>query len=98
MMKATKHGILNLKSFSLSYNPEITDQGVGLLVKAFPPQITELGLVGCDLGDEAGEGIYQYLENSALELVCIEGNNFSSVLMDKFIKLREQKPNLSLLI
>ena len=35
MMKATKHGILNLKSFSLSYNPEITDQGVGLLVKAF---------------------------------------------------------------
>ena len=98
MMKATKHGILNLKSFSLSYNPEITDQGVGLLVKAFPPQITELGLVGCDLGDEAGEGIYQYLENSALELVCIEGNNFSPVLMDKFKKLREQKPNLSLLI
>ena len=40
MMKATKHGILNIKSFSLSYNPEITDQGVGLLVKAFPPQIT----------------------------------------------------------
>ncbi|MEC8478734.1 MAG: hypothetical protein VXZ12_09350, partial [SAR324 cluster bacterium] len=77
MMKATKYGILNLKSFSLSYNPEITDQEVGLLVKAFPPQITELGPVGCDLGDEAGEGIYQYLENSALELVCIEGNNFS---------------------
>ena len=98
MMKATKHGILNLKSFSLSYNPEITDQGVGLLVKAFPPQITELGLVGCDLGDEAGEGIYQYLENSELGLVCIEGNNFSSVLMDKFKKLREKKPNLSLLI
>ena len=98
MMKATKHGILNLKSFSLSYNPEITDQGVVLLVKAFPPQITELGLVGCDLGDEAGEGIYQYLENSALELVCIEGNNFSPVLMDKFKKLREQKSNLSLII
>jgi len=98
MMKATKHGILNLKSFSLSYNTEITDQGVGLLVKAFPPQITELGLVGCDLGDEAGEMIYQYLENSALELVCIEDNNFSSVLMDKFKKLREQKSNLSLLI
>ena len=69
-----------------------------MLVKAFPPQITELGLVGCDLGDEAGEGIYQYLENSALELVCIEVNNFSPVLMDKFKKLREQKPNLSLLI
>ena len=59
MMKATKHGILNLKSFSLSYNPEITDQGVRLLVKAFPPLIMELGLVGFDLGDEAGEAIYQ---------------------------------------
>ena len=57
MMKATKHGILNLKSFSLSYNPEITDQGVGLLVKAFPPQV--------------------------MELVCIEGNNHSPVLMYK---------------
>ena len=55
-------------------------------------------MVGCDLGDEAGEGIYLYLENSALELVCIESNNFSSVLMDKFKKIREQKPNLSLLI
>ena len=69
-----------------------------MLVKAFPPQTTELGLVGCDLGDEAGEEIYQYLEKSVLELVCIEGNNFSSVLMDKFKKLREQKTNLSLLI
>ena len=69
-----------------------------MLVKAFPPHITERGLVGCDLGDEAGEGIYQYLENSALELVCIEVNNFSPVFMDKFKKLREQKPNLSLLI
>ena len=69
-----------------------------MLVKAFPPQITELGLVGCNLGDEAGEGIYQYLKNSSLELVCIEGNNFSTVLMEKFKKLREKKPNLSLLI
>ena len=92
MMKATKHGILNLKSFSLSYNPEITDQGVVLLVKAFPPQITELGLVGCDLGDEAGEGIYQYLKNSSLELVCIEGNNFSTVLMEKFKNFVNRKP------
>ena len=42
LMNATKHGILNLKSFSLSYNPEITDQGVGLLVKAFPPKTRNL--------------------------------------------------------
>ena len=35
MIKATKHGTLNLKSFSLSYNPEITDQGSDCWLRHF---------------------------------------------------------------
>ena len=58
MHKATADGILYIKSFSLSCNPGISDKGIRMLVKAFPPQLTELGLVECNLGDQAGKAIY----------------------------------------
>ena len=99
MQKATADGILNIKSFSLSYNPGISDKGVRMLVKTFPPQLTELGLVECNLGDQAGKAIYHLVQNSNnLQLICIEGNLFSSGLKNKFKALSKQKKNILLII
>lgn len=43
-----KHGPV-LRSFSASYNPDLTDAGVVALADAFPTTMTELGLVRlCD--------------------------------------------------
>jgi len=49
-----------LRSFSMSYNPGLTDAGVVLLAQAFPPTLTELGLVDCSIGDEGGVALLRW--------------------------------------
>jgi hypothetical protein len=51
-----EHGPV-LRLFSASYNPNLTDAGVVALAGAFPTTMTELGLVGCGIGDAGGHAI-----------------------------------------
>jgi len=68
-----------LMSFSASYNPDIGSLGVGNLLNALPDNITELGLVGCNLGDNASTHIVAFIQRSKrLRMVCVEDNHFSN--------------------
>jgi len=51
MLRANAGNALSLKSFSASYNPELGDVGAATLATTFPATMTELGLVGCSVGD-----------------------------------------------
>jgi len=90
---ATQH----LRSFSASYNPDLNDAGAIVLAGSFPKTMTELGLVGCSLGDAGGTAILEWAQKaSSLRMVCVEGNNFSSGLKSEFARLG--RLNASLMI
>jgi len=88
-----------LRSFSMSYNPNITDMGVQTLIEVFPQSITDLGFVSCGLGDEAGLTMLRWATTAKnLRLICIEKNNFSDALKDEFFVLGKKKASLSIVI
>lgn len=70
-----------LESFSISYNSHVSDAGVARLVAAFPPSLTQVGLVGCGLGDVAGQALLTWVRTApALRMLCVEDNGFSSAV------------------
>ena len=82
---------LVLRSFSASFNPELGDNGAAALIEAFPEAITELGLVGCSIGDAGGRAILKWAQTAPrLRMVCIEGNLFSDGMRAKLNDLTYQ--------
>jgi hypothetical protein len=59
------------------------------LANALPKTLTELGLVGCSIGDQGGKVILEWAKNaSGLRLICIEENNISEELRNQFRSLK----------
>jgi hypothetical protein len=87
-----KNQHLRLMSFSMSYNPDIGDLGIGEVLNALPDDTTELGLVGCELDDSASTHIVEFIQRSkALRIVCVEDNKFST---DAKIFIRDSTKHL----
>ena len=69
---------LSLHSFSLSFNPEIGLVGTQAILRALPHHVIEIGLVGCNLGDQSVPALISFFKKSTrLKMVCIEDNQFS---------------------
>jgi hypothetical protein len=86
--KTPSSELARLGSFSLSYNT-IGDQGAMTLANALPKTLTELGLVGCSIGDQGGKEILEWAKiTSGLRLICIEENNISEELRNQFRSLK----------
>jgi hypothetical protein len=78
---------LTITSLSFSFNPQISDKGISLLLKNMPHGLVEVGLVGCGMTDVSGEELLSWLKkNEQLRLLCIENNNLSEELKLKFKK------------
>lgn len=70
---------LFLRSFSASFNPDLGDAGATALAEEFPETMTELGLVGCSIGDAGGRAILEWARAAPkLRMICVEGNKFSA--------------------
>lgn len=88
-----------LRSFSMSYNPGLTNAGVVLLAQAFPPTLTELGLVDCSIGDEGGVALLRWGKKAVgLRMICVEGNRFSARIRQEFASLAQEKTNLLVVV
>lgn len=88
-----------LRSFSMSYNPGLTDTGVVALARAFPPTLTELGLVACAIGDEGGAALLRWGKQAAeLQMICVEGNRFSAKIRQGFAALAQERKNLLVVV
>ncbi len=75
----------SISSISLSYNQEVGDAGAIAIFKSLPSSISELGLVGCGIGDQGGTEILTWMNNAPnLRMICIEQNNFSEKLKSQF--------------
>lgn len=74
-----------LESFSASFNPDLGDTGAAALAEVFPESMTELGLVGCSIGDAGGRAILEWARIAPnLRMMCVEGNRFSDDMRSQF--------------
>jgi len=74
-----------LRSFSASYNPDLGDAGAVVLAAAFPESMTELGLVGCLVGEGGGQALLAWAKTAPnLRMICVEDNRFSADLKAQF--------------
>lgn len=53
-----------LRSISFSYNTLIGDVGATLLAKKLPYSTSEIGLVGCGIGDEGGAEVLNWMRKA----------------------------------
>jgi hypothetical protein len=90
-----ENGGPSLQSFSMSYNSNLGDEGVLILVKNLPQTITEIGLVQSGIGDEGGEALIRWATNAKqLRWLCVEKNIFSNDIKDKLRKLGQERSDL----
>jgi hypothetical protein len=99
MLRANAGNALSLRSFSASYNPELGDVGAATLATAFPATMTELGLVGCSVGDAGARPILEWARSAPnLKMICVEGNNFSAGIKVQFRDLASQGRNMLVVV
>jgi hypothetical protein len=95
MMHADAGNALFLKSFSASYNPDLGDGGAAALAEAFPETMTELGLVGCSIGDAGAHAILEWARTAPnLRMICVEGNKISAGVKSQFQDLASGGRNI----
>lgn len=88
-----------LGSFSMSYNPDMEDAGALALARALPRTIREVGLVGCDLGDEGGSALIEWAATATgLQMICVEDNKFSGRVKSQFRALATGDANLMVIV
>jgi len=89
----------SLRSFSMSYNPNLRDGGALNLVAALPATLTEIGLVGCGLTDEGGEALITWAAKAPkLHWLCVEQNTFSRATRDRFKQLGQARNGLLVVV
>ena len=99
MLRANAGNTLSLRSFSASYNPELGDVGAATLATAFPATVTELGLVGCSVGDAGARPILEWARSAPnLRMICVEGNNFSTGIKEQFRDLASLGRNMLVVV
>jgi len=85
----------SIRSIRFSYNQLIGDVGATLIAKKAPSSLYEIGLVDCGIGDKGGAEILNWMRKShALQMVCIEQNNFSDRLKMEFNLFKKENPKI----
>jgi hypothetical protein len=96
MRFSSGHGQM-LRSFSVSYNPLLGDKGTTALAQSLPQTVSEIGFVGCEIGDVGGEALLKWARQAPrLSMICVEENAFSQATERRFRELA--KANSELLV
>jgi single-stranded DNA-specific DHH superfamily exonuclease len=85
----------SLQSFSMSYNSNLGDEGVLILVKNLPQTITQIGLVKSGIGDKGAQALIRWSTNAKqLRWLCVENNIFSNDIKDRLRNLGRERSDL----
>lgn len=88
-----------LRSFSVSYNPLLGDHGAAALAESLPQSVSEVGFVGCDIGDAGGEALLKWAGQApSLSMICVEGNAFSQSTEMRFRDLARERAGLLVVV
>ena len=87
-----------IDSISFSYNL-IGDAGAIDLAQSLPLSVSEIGLVGCEIGDQGGKAILNWMQNTSnLQMICIEQNNFSECVKKEYNTFKKDYPEVLVVI
>ena len=94
----TKGELESIESVSFSYN-KIDTENIAHLMQALPTTVRILGLVDCNLNDDGGMAVLEWVKkNELLQMLCIEENKFSIYLKNEFTVLSKTRTDFSLYI
>jgi regulator of replication initiation timing len=95
MLKQIKDNDKSIRSISFSYNKDIGDDGMALLMRNMPVRVGEIGCVGCGMTDEGGGALLEWMKKSQnLQMICVEQNNFSADIKQRFRDFKKQNPHI----
>ena len=87
-----------LGTISMSFNEDLKDEGVITILNHIPLTTSVIAFVECGITDKAGQAIIDWAaKTNNLNGIPIEGNDFSKDMEEKFEKLREDNPRLTVL-
>ena len=87
-----------LGTISMSFNEDLKDEGVITLLNHIPLTTSVIAFVECGITDKAGQAIIDWAaKTNNLNVIYIEGNDFSKDMEEKFEKLRADNPRLTVL-
>ena len=90
-----ENGGPSLQSFSMSYNSNLGDEGVLILVKNLPHTITEIGLVQSGIGDKGAEALIRWATHAKqLRWLCVEENILSNNIKDRLRTFGQERSDL----
>ena len=83
----------------MSFNKNLTDSGLNSILQVLPESTSAIGFVECGLTDASGERIINWAYvHKGIKEIYLEGNLFSKNIINKFVKLKKDKPNIVMLI
>ena len=88
-----------LDKISMSFNEDITDDGLGYILQVLPESTSAIGFVECGLTDISGKKIIDWAyTHKGIKEIYLEGNLFSKDIINKFVKLKKDKPEIGMII
>lgn len=82
----------------MSFNKNIKDKGLNLILNVIPHTTKILAFVECGLTDTGALKIIEYAyKNKNLNQIYLEGNFFSQSIQNKFNKLKIDRPQLTII-
>ena len=88
-----------LNTISMSFNKDLGDNGLDFIIKALPKSTSAIAFVDCGLTDVSGKKIIDWAyTHEDIKEIYLEGNLFSKNIINKFMKLKYDKPEISMIV
>ena len=88
-----------LKKISMSFNKDLKDEGIIKILNVLPTTTSTIAFVECGITDIGGQKIIDWAYNQkAIKQIYLEGNFFSKNIINQFIKLKKDKPDITMII
>ncbi|MGB0430108.1 MAG: hypothetical protein ACPGLV_06505 [Bacteroidia bacterium] len=97
--QAAPSQLASITSISFSYNSIIGNLGAIQLASCLPYTISEIGLVGCGIGNAGAEALLTWMSKAQkLKMVCIEQNAFTWPMQQKFRTFKTENPGIEVVM
>ena len=88
-----------LDTISMSFNKDLGDNGLDFIIKALPKSTSTIAFVDCGLTDVSGKKIIDWAyTHEDIKEIYLEGNLFSKNIINEFMKLKYDKPEISMIV
>ena len=88
-----------LDAISMSFNKDSGDNGLDFIIKALPKSTSTIAFVDCGLTDVSRKKIIDWVYTHAdIKEIYLGGDLFSKNMINKFMKLKYDKPEISMMV